>query len=299
MKIQLDKDLIEEDLIQAHALIVSEMESRDIKHEVKDSLDIAAREFQTDLRKDLNTTNAGRVLVQPDMKQKGGKKSTTKKGIDSDVLLVPGFISQADNGEEIVINLEKRSKSLESMLLKILDGDKTPCFVYNLAVPGSGYTPMFDLVIRRVESEGADPENGDEFLQTFSKDGPGEGEFNRFVKIAKVNKKKHIITGIVLEPDVEDLQGDTISPEEIENAAYKFMEFYGRIGFMHREFNKEFRIVETWLAPTDFIMGKRKVKKGSWLLSVKVLEPEIWKMVEKKEITGFSIGGEARAEESA
>lgn len=116
------------------------------------------------------------------------------------------------------------------------------------------------------------------------------------VKILKSKKKQHIVTGVVLEPEITDLQGDIISVYEIEQAAYKFMENYGRIGYMHKEFNREFRILESWLSPVDMIINSVKVKLGSWLMSVRVLEPEIWKQIENGEITGFSIGGESRSE---
>lgn len=44
------------------------------------------------------------------------------------------------------------------------------------------------------------------------------------VPILKTEEEKQLVTGVVYEPDVEDSHGDTMTAEEIEKAAYTFME---------------------------------------------------------------------------
>ena len=51
--------------------------------------------------------------------------------------------------------------------------------------------------------------------------------------ISKVNVEKRFVYGPVLIPDEFDAQGDIISAEEIQNAAWNFMENYGTTSFMH------------------------------------------------------------------
>lgn len=140
------------------------------------------------------------------------------------------------------------------------------------------------------------PENQE--MDTDEEENKGKTEKRR-ARIISKREKQHIVTGVVLEPDTTDLQGDTIMAEEIEKAAYQFMEYYGRIGYQHEKFDKELKIVESWVTSVDFVLNNVKVKSGSWLMSVRVLEPEIWEQIENGEITGFSIGGESRAEKAA
>ena len=107
--------------------------------------------------------------------------------------------------------------------------------------------------------------------------------------ILKVDDEKQIVTGIVLEPDVEDAQGDIISAEEIEKAAHGFLAKSRVVGKGHAEVAKA-EVVESYVAPQDFVIGGEQVRKGTWLMSVKIHDPELWDEVKRGEITGFSIG---------
>lgn len=108
------------------------------------------------------------------------------------------------------------------------------------------------------------------------------------------NDERYVL-GIVLEPEVVDAQGDIYSVEEIRAAAHRFMEEFGGLGFMHRlRVNGQVKVLESYLAPTDFALGELTVRKGTWLLAVRVLSDELWDRVKNGELTGFSIGGSAR-----
>jgi hypothetical protein len=115
------------------------------------------------------------------------------------------------------------------------------------------------------------------------------------VRIQKVHgEDERIVTGIVLEPDGVDAQNDTISPGEIRSAAHKFMQEYGNVGLQHQTFiNGKARILESYVAPSDMLVGDQVIRKGTWLMSMRVLDDDIWKAVKRGDITGFSIGGEA------
>lgn len=103
------------------------------------------------------------------------------------------------------------------------------------------------------------------------------------------------VLGIVLEPEAVDAQGDIYSAEEIRRAAHRFMEEFGGLGLMHRlRVNGQVKVLESYLAPADFTIGDIKVRKGTWLLAVRILSDELWEQVKDGLLTGFSIGGSAR-----
>ena len=106
---------------------------------------------------------------------------------------------------------------------------------------------------------------------------------------------ERFVLGIVLEPEVVDAQGDIYSADEIRQAAYRFMEEFGGLGLMHRlAVNDQVKVLESYVAPVDFEIAGVPVKKGTWLLGVRVLSDELWEQVKDGKLTGFSIGGSAR-----
>ncbi|RLF98545.1 MAG: hypothetical protein DRN49_05730, partial [Thaumarchaeota archaeon] len=123
---------------------------------------------------------------------------------------------------------------------------------------------------------------------------PGEKVTKRYVPIVKVDKKKHIVYGVVLEPEVFDSQKDIVSAEEIEDAAHEFLAFYRKIDLEHNYVTKKCYPVESYIAPHDMMLGTEKVKKGSWILGSKVTDPKIWKDIEDGVLTGYSIVGVAQ-----
>lgn len=110
----------------------------------------------------------------------------------------------------------------------------------------------------------------------------------------KVDEAKRIVTGPVLVPGVVDLQGDFEFPEDIEEAAYKFMEDARNIGEMHTKFGGIGIPVESWVLREDIFVDKgsefKIYPKGTWLLSVRVQDDKVWEKVRNGDLTGFSIG---------
>jgi len=126
-------------------------------------------------------------------------------------------------------------------------------------------------------------------------------------------EEERIIFGIVLEPnDGEkrgipldpDAHGDIYSQEDVKKAAYSFMEDddAGNRGYMHQFFmNDDFTLLENFVTKgkteVDTENGPIKLRKGTWVISVRVNSDAVWTMIKNKEITGFSIGGTAEVEE--
>jgi DNA adenine methylase len=106
---------------------------------------------------------------------------------------------------------------------------------------------------------------------------------------------ERFVLGIVLEPETVDAQGDIYSADEIRTAAHRFMEEFGGLGLMHRmRVNGRVKVLESYIAPADFTIGDVRVRKGTWLLAVHVLDDGLWSQVKDGTLTGFSIGGSAR-----
>ncbi len=104
---------------------------------------------------------------------------------------------------------------------------------------------------------------------------------------------------VVAEPSSEtvlkaDLQGDCYKPEDIELMAHGFMEKSQRSGEMHKSLVPGAAIVESFIAPVDYVVktaeGEETVLKGSWVIGQKWPD-EQWAKILKGDYTGVSIGG--------
>jgi hypothetical protein len=101
---------------------------------------------------------------------------------------------------------------------------------------------------------------------------------------------QRFVLGPVLLPEETDSQKHIISIDAIEEAAHQFLLRKGRIGLQHKDFTRNLEIAESYVLREDLTMGGQHLPKGTWMLGV-ILEPEIWELVEKGELTGFSVGG--------
>lgn len=107
-------------------------------------------------------------------------------------------------------------------------------------------------------------------------------------------KEERFVLGIVLIPEKADSQREIYSAEEIRKTAHGFMEFYLNVGRMHSEIvNGKIKVLESYLAPQDLVIGGRKVIEGTWLMAFRVVDSELWEQVKSGELTGLSIGGSA------
>ena len=161
--------------------------------------------------------------------------------------------------------------------------------------------PARKLVSVELEPAGDPPEAGDG-------DGGGDAEDEddeqnrvekRFdVEILKASDEEQTVSGVVLQPEVVDAQGDIISADVIKEAAYGFLQNFNRttkLGVQHSTFPKgKLALVESYVAPSGIVLGAKTIKQGSWIMTVKVLDADLWKKVKEGKITGFSIGGRAK-----
>jgi DNA adenine methylase len=133
--------------------------------------------------------------------------------------------------------------------------------------------------------------------------------------ITKLDDELRIVKGPVLRPGIRDRQGSMISEAVIREAAHDFMLRYrlGETGsgFMHKDFenrHNRFQIVESYIVDVEYVVprsersaldveqgvGDISVPAGSWVMAVKVIDDDVWKMIKNGTVKGFSIGGTAR-----
>lgn len=146
------------------------------------------------------------------------------------------------------------------------------------------------------EEDEDEDEDLPEFLKEDDEDEEDEDEVSKVMKSYRVpiivakGSDQQIVYGVVIEPNVIDLQGDRLSKSEIRAACHKFMQTSQRIGKEHSGVAKA-SIIESYIAPTDFKCNGQVVKSGSWVMAVKIHDPALWQAVKKGDITGFSIAG--------
>lgn len=107
---------------------------------------------------------------------------------------------------------------------------------------------------------------------------------------------EQIVYGIVYSPDTVDAQGDKANAAEIKKAAYHFMENVQTFKVMHKGKSVKVKILENYIAPVDFTIEKRDVKKGSWVLVTRILDKKLWKSIKAGKITGYSMAGYAKVD---
>jgi hypothetical protein len=116
-------------------------------------------------------------------------------------------------------------------------------------------------------------------------------------EILKTDAAQRLVTGIVLEPtDVvgADTQNDIYSAETIALAADQYMLTSQVIGIQHAErAGERVRVVRSWIAANDETINGQRVVKGSWLMTVKVFDDDLWNQVLSGVLSGFSVGGVA------
>lgn len=128
------------------------------------------------------------------------------------------------------------------------------------------------------------------FLITRAAD--GQAAFTTYGRIIKTDAENHYVTGVVYEPMTEDSHGNYMTEDEIVKACYWYSENGDKVDLQHSfEPLDGATVVENWVAKADFKVGDEEVKKGTWLMTVKVTNGDIWKGIENGEITGLSMGG--------
>jgi len=136
---------------------------------------------------------------------------------------------------------------------------------------------------------------------------PGRGG-KRETSIAKLDRERQIVYGVVLDPYIVDAHDDWISPREVELTAHGYMERARRVRLQH-QVDLSAVVVESFVfwypTPDDYAaavdgrphriwkmqFGNDLIHSGAWVLGVRVLDPTAWAKVLSGELGAYSIGG--------
>lgn len=204
------------------------------------------------------------------------------------VILDENFVEADKINITIQQDADEPDTVLEEELVEIFKEqfDKPCVFVYERNFNGSGI-PLFHEVLQPVTKiEKIKIEN--ELKES--------AEVLKSIELVHPIEKgdEQIVYGIVYEPNVKDSQGDQANANEIKKAAYDFMENAQTFKVMHKGKKVKVQILENFIAPVDFTIEKRTVKKGSWVLVTRVLDKKLWEEIKKGNLTGYSMAGTAK-----
>lgn len=116
-------------------------------------------------------------------------------------------------------------------------------------------------------------------------------------QVAKaVNDELKQVTFVVMVPDEVDLHGDITTEAEVRKACHNFNKYCGTANLFHLTETDTFEFAESYVAPTDFLLGEREVKKGTWLATLQIHDDELWEGVKSGDFNGLSIGAMASVE---
>jgi len=122
----------------------------------------------------------------------------------------------------------------------------------------------------------------------------------KLLKGSAADGDEHIVTGVVYEPEKVDAQGEYTDAEEIREACYRFMEAGAKFKLNHSGEPLDcVKLLENYIAPVSFEVNGERVKKGSWLMTLRVLAPDLWADIKSGKISGLSMAGYAYVEPAA
>lgn len=124
------------------------------------------------------------------------------------------------------------------------------------------------------------------------------------VRMVKADQQQRLVYGVVLEPHEIDTQGDWETPDDIEQAAHRYLTKGWQSSAAWNTLQHRLRLeksalvpVESFIAPVDFSYPENPddvITKGSWVLVARVNSDALWGAVQAGTFTGWSVGGTGR-----
>ena len=118
-------------------------------------------------------------------------------------------------------------------------------------------------------------------------------------KVAKRDDEKFLVFGWASMADVTDSQGDVISIDTLEKAAYDFVLNSRTGGAMHEVYGVATLVESIVFTPEKLAalgLDKDALPHG-WWVGFKVTDTEAWQKIKNGDYTMFSIGGRAVRED--
>lgn len=129
-----------------------------------------------------------------------------------------------------------------------------------------------------------------------------DGDLHAEAAVLKANEEERTLTAVVYPAKPigwEDTQGDWLAKSEIRKAAHRFLVNSQRYDLHHKEIDvprEKTALVESWLAPVDFDWptpdgSSYHVTEGSWIVTTKFFDDDLWARVRSGEFRAYSIRG--------
>lgn len=125
---------------------------------------------------------------------------------------------------------------------------------------------------------------------------PSQGALvEKLCPIAKISPEKQIVYCVVLSPDEIDEDDDYMFAEDIEKAAHDYLLNSRVIGDTHGK-QAAAAPVESYICPADCEWtsgpyGPQVVKKGAWVIGIRIFDKNLWEAVKNGEYQSVSVGG--------
>jgi hypothetical protein len=127
-------------------------------------------------------------------------------------------------------------------------------------------------------------------------------EFKFGGEVIRKATDEQVITAVVYPVGTSpDLQGDFCdSPDAMARTARAFLTGDAPVWLEHsRPLSKdEAAICESFTAPDDMEIEGRSITKGTWVVSISIPDPSVWKLVREGSIRGISLAGRAKRDSS-
>lgn len=136
---------------------------------------------------------------------------------------------------------------------------------------------------------------------------PCEGTLQCNFRLAKADEEKHLVFGWASIADradgetIVDWQDDIIDIDELESAAYDFVQFYREGSEMHERGGHDIATLIESMVFTDDKLEKLNIPKGTlphgWWVGFRVTDEAVWRKVKDGTYKMFSVEGEAIREQ--
>lgn len=148
-------------------------------------------------------------------------------------------------------------------------------------------------------------------LQSYYQEPKEEDKIHLKFDFFEKNEEQRLVKAPALIPDQYDLQDEILGKRLVRKVAHDFLlklnfqndeEFLKNLGlssradrgFMHSDFARKLAVVESYVTENDMTENGRFIKKGTWIVVMKIFDDETWGLIKAGKITGFSIGGHGR-----
>ena len=274
------KDPIDHEVFyQKYRIIFNEIEKRNLDTTPIDSLDIDMARLSI---QGIDKAHHVPILLEEDVVLIGGDFAKNHK--NSEAVNICNTIDIDEDNMEMLTEQFKKITNKEVEIEDELHNDEI-------------VIPMYDLVLWPKNNPSFQKMECSEEKETKEEDESIIIDFDKSNKESFVKSEdQRLIGGIVYSVNEPDHDGDYVeTEEEIWNALESFAVRGNVIKFMHRGKRRDVTVVESFQSEADTKKANQIIPKGSWYMTVKVHDDNLWNDVKEGHITGFSMSGMAES----